>query len=174
MLLNNLLNLGLNVARDVTRRDRLEQLSLLAREMLTEVRLPLGDLVDGDRVEQTVDTGVDDRDLNLHRQGLVLALLEELRQARTTGEQETRRGVEVGTELRERGDFTVLREVELERTGELLHDLRLCGGTDTGDGETDVDGGADTAEEELGLQEYLAVSDGNDLNGSSVNVNLLG
>ena len=75
MLLNNLLNLGLNVARDVTRRDGLEQLGLLARQVLTEVRLPLGDLVDGDRVEQTVDTGVDDGDLDLHGEGLVLALL---------------------------------------------------------------------------------------------------
>ena len=95
MLLNNLLNLGLNVARDVARRDRLEQLSLLARKMLTEVRLPLGDLVDGDGVEleeglyvrqnswnnrerstyETVDTSVDDGDLDLHRQWLVLTLL---------------------------------------------------------------------------------------------------
>ena len=49
--------------------------------------------------------------------------------------------------------------------------LRLGSRTDTRHGETDVDGGADTAEEELGLQEDLAVSDGNDLNGSSVNAN---
>ena len=75
MLLNNLLDLSLNVARDVTRRDGLEQLGLLARQVLTEVRLPLGDLVDGDRVEQTVDTGVDDRDLDLSGQWLVLTLL---------------------------------------------------------------------------------------------------
>ena len=75
VVLNDLLDLRLNVARNVARRDRLEELSLLAREVLTEVGLPLGDLVDGDRVEETVDTGVDDGDLNLHGQGLVLTLL---------------------------------------------------------------------------------------------------
>ena len=40
---------------------------------------------------------------------------------------------------------------------------RLGGGTDTRDGKTDVDGGTDTTEEELGLQEDLTVGDGNDL-----------
>ena len=94
---------------------------------------------------------------------------EELGETSTAREEEARGGIEIGTELGEGRDFTVLSEVQLERTGELLHDLRLRGGADTGDGETDVDGGADTAEEELGLQEDLAVSDGNDLNGLSVN-----
>lgn len=41
--------------------------------------------------------------------------------------------------------------------------LRLGCGTDTGYGKTDVDGGTDTTEEQLSLQEDLAVSDRNDL-----------
>ena len=41
--------------------------------------------------------------------------------------------------------------------------LRLGGGTDTRDGKTDVDSGTDTTEEELSLQEDLAVGDRNDL-----------
>ena len=41
--------------------------------------------------------------------------------------------------------------------------LRLGSGTDTRDGETDVDGRADTTEEELSFQEDLTVGDGNDL-----------
>ena len=40
---------------------------------------------------------------------------------------------------------------------------RLGSGTDTRDGKTDVDGGTNTTEEELSLQEDLTVSDGNDL-----------
>ena len=40
---------------------------------------------------------------------------------------------------------------------------RLGGGTDTRHGETDVDGGANTTEEELSLQEDLTVGDGNDV-----------
>jgi hypothetical protein len=41
--------------------------------------------------------------------------------------------------------------------------VRLRSGTDTGHGQTDVDGRTNTTEEELGFQEDLAVSDGNDL-----------
>ena len=48
---------------------------------------------------------------------------QELSQTGTTREQEAGRGIEIGTELGESSDFTVLSEVELERTSELLHDL---------------------------------------------------
>jgi hypothetical protein len=81
--------------------------------------------------------------------------------------------------LSECGDFTVLSKVKLERTGELLHDLargmsvtevtvdykyaRLGSRADTRHRETDVDSRTDTTEEELSLQEDLAVSDRNDL-----------
>jgi hypothetical protein len=129
---------------------------------------------------QTVDTSVDDGDLDLHRNGLVLALFKELREASATCEEETGGGVEVGAELRERGNLAVLCKVELKRTGEFLHDLpawesanrdqreeinhvRLGRRADTGDRETDVDGRADTTEEQLSLQEDLAVGDGDDL-----------
>ena len=71
--------------------------------------------------------------------------------------------IQIGTELGESGDLTVLSQEKLQRTGDLLHGLQLGGGTDTGDGETDVNGWADTLVEELGLQENLSISDGNDV-----------
>ena len=87
--------------------------------------------------------------------------------------------------MSESSNFTVLSKVELEGTGKLLHDLtvmtsdqhhsklstnlRLGSGTDTGHGETDVDGGTDTTEEELSLQEDLTVGDRNDLDHNKVN-----
>lgn len=74
---------------------------------------------------ETVDTGVDDGDLDLHGQGLVLALLEELSETGATREQETSGGIKIGTKLSEGSDFTVLRKVKLERTSELLHDLAV-------------------------------------------------
>jgi hypothetical protein len=109
-----------------------------------------------------------------------LTLLEELSETSTTVEQEAGGGIEIRTELGEGSDFTVLGEVQLQGTSELLHDLtiipmskhiphditrhlRLGGGTDTRHRETDVDGRSDTTEEELSLQEDLTVSDGNDL-----------
>jgi hypothetical protein len=116
---------------------------------------------------------------DLDGKGLVLALLEELGKTGTTVEEETGRGVEVGTELGEGGDITVLSEVKLEGTGNGLHDLcnrkkqgqyqeegeesgrtnlGLGGRSDTGDGKTDVNRGTDTLEEELSLQEDLTVT----------------
>ena len=107
---------------------------------------------------------------------------QELGQTSATGEQEAGGSIEIGTELGEGSNFTVLGKVKLQRTGELLHDLaanskgkreemaqpklyylRLGGRSDTGDGETDVDGRTNTTEEELGLQEDLTIRDGNDL-----------
>ena len=43
--------------------------------MSTELGLPAGDLVDGNSVEETVDTGEDDRYLDLGGERLILALL---------------------------------------------------------------------------------------------------
>ena len=74
---------------------------------------------------ETVDTGIDNGDLDLHRQGLVLTLLEELSETGTTREQEASGSIKIGTELSEGSDFTVLSEVELERTSELLHNLTV-------------------------------------------------
>jgi hypothetical protein len=93
MISNDLLNLCLNFRRDVTSRDLFKQRDLSRRQMLTELSLPFGDLVDRDRIQlqsmsasgskshkwgtyKTVDTSVDDRDLNLHSKRLVLTLLE--------------------------------------------------------------------------------------------------
>jgi hypothetical protein len=50
-----------------------------------------------------------------------------------------------------------------------LKDARLGSGTDTGDGETDVDGRTHTTEEQFRFQEDLAIGDGNDI-GGTVNI----
>jgi hypothetical protein len=111
------------------------------------------DLLDGDLVEQTVDATVQKRDLELEGHGLVLPLLEQLGQALTAGQNEAGGGlsrikqlanrkdwthIEIGTELRKGGHITVLRQVELERARDGLHDLVLGGGTDARDRETDA------------------------------------
>ena len=49
------------------------------------------------------------------------------------------------------------------RRSEEWINVRLGSRTDTRDGKTDVDGGTDTTEEELSLQEDLTISDGDDL-----------
>lgn len=183
------LDLGLEVLGHDTLGNLGEERLLLGLEVLLEVSVPLDDVLDGDRVEETVDTGVDERDHDFSRDGLVLALLEELSETRSTREEETGRGVEVGselavgvegkspgirrgpsfskrrarTDLREGGDLTELSEVELEGTSDGLHDLGLGGRSDTRDGKSDVNSRANTLEEELGLEEDLSVGDGDDV-----------
>lgn len=84
----------------------------------------------------------------------------------TTGQGLLGGGIQIGTELGEGGDLTVLGQEELQGTSDLLHGLELGSGTDTRHGQTDVDGRSDTLEEQLGLQEDLAVGDGNDVGGN--------
>jgi hypothetical protein len=146
-----------------------------ALEVRQELGLPGEDLGDGDGVEETVNTGEDQGDHVGDSHGGVLLLLEELGQTLTTGKGLLGGGIKIGTELGEGSDLTVLSKEELQGTGDLLHGLDLGSGTDTGDGQTDVNGGADTLVEQLRLQEDLAVSDGDDVGGNvSGNITTLG
>ena len=163
----NLLQLGLEVLAESTfPLDGVEQVSLVRPEVGNEVGLPCQDLVDGDVVEKTVDTSVDQRNHLVDSHRAVLLLLEELGQTLTTAEGLLGGSIQIGTELGEGGDLTVLSQEELQGTSDLLHGLDLGSGTDTGDGKTDVNGGTDTLVEQLSLQEDLAVSDGNDVGGN--------
>lgn len=143
--------------------DGLKDLGLVALDTGKEVRLPSEDLVDGDTVEVTVDTGKDERNHLRHSHGRVLLLLEELGQTLTTSEGLLGGGIEIGTELSESSNFTVLSQEQLQGTSDLLHGLDLGSGTDTGHRKTDVNGGTDTLVEEFGFQENLAVGDGNNI-----------
>jgi hypothetical protein len=72
-------------------------------------------------------------------------------------------GIEIGSELCEGSNLTILGQEKLQGTSNLLHGLELGSGTDTRDGKTDVDGRSDTLVEQLSLQEDLTISDGNDV-----------
>lgn len=54
---------------------------------------------------------------DLGRDGLVLALLEELSETRSSREEESGRGIEIGSELGESGNLSELGEVELWAAG---------------------------------------------------------
>jgi hypothetical protein len=144
----------------------LKKLGLVALEVGKEVRLPSENLADGNAVEETVDTGEDERNHVRDSHRRVLLLLEELGQTLTTREGLLGGGIKIGTELSESSDFTVLSQEQLQGTSDLLHGLDLGSGTDTRHGKTDVNGGTDTLVEEFGLQENLAVGDGNNVGGN--------
>jgi hypothetical protein len=164
---DDVLDLGLELLAEGTLvLELLEEGRLVGAEVREEVRLPLEDLGDGNVVEVTVDTSEDEGNHLVDGHGLVLLLLEELGETLTTVEGLLGGSVQVGTELGEGGHLTVLGQEELEGTSDLLHGLELGGGADTRHRQTDVDGGADTLVEELGLQEDLTVGDGNDVGGN--------
>jgi hypothetical protein len=164
---DKVLELGLKLlGKGALRGKGVEELRLVGAEVRKEVRLPLEDLGDGDVVEVTVDTSKDEGNHLVDGHGLVLLLLEELSETLTTVEGLLGGGIEIGSELGEGGNLTVLGQEELEGTGDLLHGLELSGRADTRHRQTDVDGRTDTLVEELGLQEDLAISDGNDVGGN--------
>ena len=165
-LLNESLKVGIGLVADVTlSADGLGDMGSLGVDGLKIHLLETGDLAGLNLVKVTTDTGVEDTGLLLNGHGDVLLLLKELSQLLTSVEELLGGGIEIGTELGEGGDLTVLGELELERTGELLHGLNLGGGTDTRHGKTDVNGGADTLMEKLSLEEDLTIGNGDDIGG---------
>ena len=143
--------------------DAVNDVRMLALEMVKEELLELADLGGLDLIEETTDTSVENADLLLSDHGNILLLLEELSELLASVEEMLGGSIEIRTELSEGSNFSVLGKLELERTGYLLHGLDLGGGANTGHRETDVDGGADTLVEKLSLQEDLAIGNGDDI-----------
>merc|ERR1740123_633296 len=142
-----------------------QQRLLCSLDVGKELLLKLCDLCGVDLVQESPDTAVNDGDLILDGHGHVLTLLQQLSQPHASAQQLLGGSVKIGTELSESSDFSVLGQLELHGTSDLLHGLGLSSRTDTGHGQTDVDGGSDTLVEQLCLQEDLSVSDGNDIGG---------
>merc|ERR1719464_2092046 len=143
----------------------IQQRLLCSLDVGKELLLELGDLDGIDLVQESPDTAVDDGDLLLDGHGHVLTLLQQLSQPHASAQQLLGGSVKIGTELSESSDLSELGQLELHGTSDLLHRLGLSSRTNTGHGQTDVDGGSDTLVEQLCLQEDLSVSDGNDIGG---------
>lgn len=112
-----------------------------------------------DFIKVTSDTGIKDANLLLCWHWDVLFLLKELSKLLTSVKELLGGGIKIGTELGESGNLSVLSELELHGSRNLLHGLDLSGGSDSGDGKTDVNCWSDTLVEELSLQEDLSISD---------------
>ena len=139
--------------------ERREELRLARVEELVELLFVGANGLDRHRVQITVGGGIDDRHLLLDGERLILRLFQDLDQAAAAIELIERGLVEVGTELRERRELAVLREVEAQRAGHLPHRFHLRRAADARHGVADVDRGSDTLVEEIRLEEDLAVGD---------------
>ena len=65
--------------------------------------------------------------------------------------------------MRKSSNLTILGKLELHGTGNLFHSTGLGSRSDTGHGQTNVDSWPNTLVEQLGFQENLSVSNGNDV-----------
>src|SRR3954469_4870679 len=132
-------------------------------EVAIQLDLVDAELLDRDRVEIPVGRGVDDRDLLLDAERLILRLLQHFDEAAAAMERVQRRLVEIRSELRERRELTVLREVETQRPGDLAHRFHLRRPADAADRVADVDRRTDALVEQVGLEEDLPVGDRDDV-----------
>ncbi len=133
----------------------------LERRAPSRRRFERADLVDRQIVEIALAAGKDHRDFFFRLQRRELRLLQQFGEAGAAVEQALRGGIEVGTELREGRHFAILRQLALERAGNLLHRLDLGVTAHAGHRDTDVHRRTDALEEQVGLEEDLAVGDRN-------------
>ncbi len=116
-----------------------------------------------DVVDEPVGGGVEDRHLVFGSLRLILRLLEQLGELLAARQLVLRGLVEIARELRERREIAVLRELELELTGDGLHRLGLRRAADARYREPDVDRGTDALEKQLRRQVDLPVGNRDDV-----------
>src|SRR5215831_20066331 len=113
--------------------DRVEDLGRFGLELGPIGALEARDVADADPVEIAAHAREDHADLLLDGKRAELRLLEKLGQARAARQQALGRGIEIGGELCERRHLAILRELELDAAGDLLHGLDLRRRADAAD-----------------------------------------
>ena len=131
----------------------------LRAQGLAQLLLEARHLRGRDVVEETLDPREDREDLLLERPRRVLRLVERRHHPLAAGERPLRLGVELGAELGERLELAVLGKVEAQAARHLPHRLRLGVAAHATHRDADVDGRPHAREEEVGLEEDLAVRD---------------
>src|SRR5439155_7484640 len=118
----------------------------LGADVLAQLVVEAGDLRDGNVVQVAVDARVEGDDLLLNRTRVVLRLVERRNHPLPAGERLLGRLVELRAELRERLELAVLRQIEAQAPGDLLHRLRLRARSHPRHGDPDVDRRPDARE----------------------------
>src|SRR5712692_10566720 len=124
---------------------------------------PLDHFIEAHIIQVAIGSGVDNHNLLLYLDGRVLRLLENFGQALAAIDAALGSLVQVGRELRERGQLAELSEVETQGASYLAHGTRLRVAAYAGDREADVHGGSLTCVKQIRLKEDLPVGDRNDV-----------
>ena len=161
------------VVQNLLFHDRVEQARVRGVYILVESFFEFANLLDWQIVEDAAGSGKDDQNLLGERQRRELALLQQFDQALAAIELLLRGLVEIAAELGEGRQFAVLRQFELQRSGDLAHGLDLRAAADAAYGKSDVHGRTDALVEQIGFEIDLAVGDGNDV-GRNVGRNVAG
>merc|ERR1711943_33184 len=122
-------------------------------------------LVDGNVVDQALHTGINDGDLLSQDQGAELGVLEQLTQTLAALQLLLGGGIQIGSELREGGQFVELGQLQFQGAGNLLDGLGLGSTTHPAHGDTHVDRRPQTGVEQVGAEEDLTVRDRNHVGG---------
>merc|ERR1712100_388334 len=123
------------------------------------------DLVDGDVVDQALNTGINDCDLLSQDQGAELRLLEQFTKALATLQLLLGGGVEVRSKLGEGGQLIELGQLQFQGTGNLLDGLGLGSTTHPAHGDTHVDRRTQSGVEQIRAEEDLTIRDRNHVGG---------
>src|SRR6266545_4683466 len=155
--------LGRGVVVPLAACDRGERLLVRVSQVLEELALEPADVRQRDVIQLAGGTGPDRDGLLLNRVRRVVRLLEQLHQAAAPLQLRAGGLIQVGGEGGERLQLAELRQVEPEPAGDPAHGLDLRVAADPGHRDAHVDGRADARVEQVGLQEDLAVGDGDDV-----------
>ena len=101
--------------------------------------------------------------LLFHPQRLVLVLLQQLHHALTAGELCLRGRVELAAELGKGRHLAILRQIQTQTPGHLLHAADLRVASDTRHRQTDVDGRTHTRIEQVRLKVDLPIGNRDDI-----------
>jgi hypothetical protein len=138
-----------------------EQRCVIVFEISQQLRFKTADFRHRDVIHIPVRRSPDDKHLFFERHRRILPLLENFRQALPTCQQALCGFVQVRTKLRKGRQLPVLRQLQPQRPGNLLHGFRLRRTAHPRNGVADVDGRADAGIEQVRFQKNLTIRNGN-------------
>jgi hypothetical protein len=131
-LIKNLSNFGVGLVGELTLTlDCGEETRMFRLEVIHVFYFELSNIGSGDFIEISFNTGVENNNLLFNWHWDVLLLLKELSELLSSVKELLSSGIKIGTELGESSNLSVLGELKLHGTRDLLHGLDLGSRSDS-------------------------------------------